>query len=86
MREAVEAETGVQDFSYSLVPNKSIVDGGLGLQLPNWRMLLDALQDEYLPQEPPYQNKDFDAALAAKTHTKSLSDTCLALANLLLDD
>jgi hypothetical protein len=84
MRTAVEAETGVREFSYSLKPNKSLVDGGLALQPPNWRMLLRALQEDYLPQEAPYQAVAFDEAVATRTYPKSLSDTCVELATLLI--
>lgn len=81
----VDRETDVTEFSYSLVPQKRIAEGGLGAgTLEAWEGLLRRFQRDYLPQDAPFQNVQFGTPAAEKTHSLELSRVCIELADILL--
>jgi hypothetical protein len=67
---------GLPVFSFSLKPGKALAEGGLGLQILNWREKLDKLKSDYLPQAAPYSALVVDQTLADKTYTQDLFSTC----------
>ncbi len=72
LRAMVLAETPQETFSFSIVPSKSIAQGGLDASFNRWRALLVRLRDDHLPQRQPYSDLQIDVILVDKTLNKNL--------------
>ena len=84
MEQSLIEESGIDPVSFSMVPSKPRPEG-LGFTTQNaWYLHLLVLQSVYLPQSAPYQDHEFDSAVAAKTYGKALDAGCYDLTLLLL--
>ena len=81
LRKLVAEQFPGVDFSYSLVPSKSITEGGFGASWNGWRALLNNLKDTHLRKRPSYRKFDVGPKLVDDTLSKELTSAKIQIRN-----
>lgn len=71
IQELIESETSAT-FGFDLVPAKKLRDGGLGISIRQWSLMIRRLGEDYLPKQGNYPGISDDAELVVHTYDKTL--------------
>lgn len=68
----VTSESSAPAFGFDLVPAKKLRDGGLGVSIRQWSVMIRRLGEHYLPEQGNFPGISDDATLVVHTYDKSL--------------
>tara|TARA_R110002051_G_scaffold130173_2_gene203979 strand:+ start:188 stop:502 length:315 start_codon:yes stop_codon:yes gene_type:complete len=81
IQELVTKESSAKVFGFDLVPYKKRRDGGLGVTMRQWSVMIRRLGEHYLPKQGNFPGISDDATLVVHTYDKSLTSLLYQVTN-----